>query len=225
MFGFISKKVHSQTVAMLNDEIARQVILNKDAAEEAQHKIEKLEKELESYKADCECLQARIKGVNFQTMEQYKRENDELRIQHEETIKRFDELKEMEKEIQKCISSTLHEDGNFKFEGNFAFPGSTSITTDFETDEDGKYAVIRGRTVLDDHTTERVQQAISTRDKFDILLTNLKKYGVYDHIAKELVKFCAVEYTIGYNADCTALELYYTLKTKIPKSPYKVDMS
>ena len=225
MFGLMSKKEHYQIVEMLNDEIAKQRRIVQDTEQEAQRKINELQKKLDNVTAECEALSKRIQNVNFQTMEQYKRENDELRIQHEAVIKKADELKEMEKEIQKCISSALHEDGNFKFEGNFAFPGSTSITTDFETDEDGKYAVIRGRTVLDDHTTERVQQAISTRDKFDILLTNLKKYGIYDHIAKELVKFCAVEYTIGYNADCTALELYYTLKTKIPKSPYKVDMS
>jgi len=157
-------------------------------------------------------LNERIASVEFQTMEQYKTEN-------EKCIKDVEAGEKYYKEVQKQVSNVLHNDLEWKFPNAMAFPGSTVMNTDPGVNKNGEPCfTIKGRIVLPDDVTGVIQHKTSINDKYNVIVNNMVKLGLMDRVVKSMIQFGLIEYTIGYNSDCTTCEVYYQIIVDTPQN-------
>lgn len=170
-------------------------------------------------------LQCRINTVEFKTLEEYKINQNRLEAEHAALQEKIEGVLSFQKEVERQVSKLLHDDARFGFSGNFAFPGSTSIASEIIHDEETAkpYIAVYGRTVLTDEHSNKLGQLLTLNEKLQYIMNTLHRQNIYDRITKDLMKLGAIQYTVGYNSDCTAYEIYYAISAYVPDAIY-VDM-
>lgn len=158
----------------------------------------------------------RINEVEFQSMEDYKTDNENLRNTNSNMLRLIVDIKEIAEAVQKELSKALHKTEAWGFPNNMAFPGSTSVTSDIIEKDGDAYLTIKGRTICDDAQTTQIQQATSLRSQIDIIISILKKFGIYEKIVDMIISTNAIEYTLAFNPDCTTSEIYYQVVVRKP---------
>lgn len=116
------------------------------------------------------------------------------------------------KEVQKQLSKAFHEDDLFGFHRSIAIPGSTSITS-YQIDEEvdrSAGVLIAGRTIVDDQTTQKINEAKTLHEKLNIVIAYMAQYNILNRIARELLCNGALAISLAYNENCTCYEAYYT---------------
>lgn len=125
------------------------------------------------------------------------------------------------KSVQKQISEALTEDSRFKFGFRGGIIGSSHVGSAKDTNSGN--ILINGRTVFLDEVTEKIQRASSMNEKYYIALNQLIKYGLIEKVSERLIQSGALEFTLGYNQDCTSLELFYQITCVPPEAMLTVD--
>lgn len=219
-FGLCRLSVHE-------DELKKMIDTNRETLEMQQSTIDSLHLTIESLYSACnesreliDKLQQRIDTVAFKTMEDYKLKQNALDAEHADLQKKIEEVLNFQKEVEKQVSRLLHRDEKFGFSGNFSFPGSTSIASEILHDnETGKpYITVYGRTVFGDEHSNKLGELLTLNEKLKYIVNVMFKQGIYDRITKDLMKLGAIQYTVGYNEDCTAYEVYYAINAYVPNS-------
>lgn len=119
------------------------------------------------------------------------------------------------KDVQKQLSVVLHGDEMFGFPNKVAIPGSTSIRTDLiEDSASGDHVVVRGRTVLTDDVTQKINNVPDMLSKLELVFSHMDRYGVLTGITKSLIRSGAIAFTLAYNDNCTSYEAYYEVCAK-----------
>lgn len=169
----------------------------------------------------------RISSVTFKTMEKYKAENEALREDHNKIIKDLEDGIKYYNSVQKQVSEMMHNSQEWSFPNSMCFPGATIISSgktscDNIENSAGQF-VYKGRTVLTDDITTKLQNTASINEKMNIIILQLKKQGIYDKIMKDLIAANPIRYTIGYNTDCTCYEVYYCISVNIPDTVLNIE--
>lgn len=149
--------------------------------------------------------------------------NKALNLENDRLQKELENAEAYYKKVQEQVSEILHGDKTYGFNGHVAIPGATALTKSIVSDgsfsvKDGtetKYVTIHGRTLLLDTITTQIQADPSISGKYNIAYNQLLKYGIMDKIMQNLVSSGALQFTFGYNDDCTTIELYYTVEAKL----------
>lgn len=163
---------------------------------QATMEIDQLEKHIEASKVlDMEELQKENNRVLL--------ENDKLRHDLKEANKYFEE-------VEAQVSRVLHGDAVFGFKRSMCFPGASTITS--FTKENS--ICIAGRIVLEDSVSAKMQQLASMSERYYLAHNQLIKYGLLERMIKDAASQGGIAYTLGYNEDCTATELYYAMEVK-----------
>ena len=163
---------------------------------QATMEIDQLEKHIEASKVlDMEELQKENNRVLL--------ENDKLRHDLKEANKYFEE-------VEAQVSRVLHGDAVFGFKRSMCFPGASTITS--FTKENS--ICIAGRIVLEDSVSAKMQQLASMSERYYLAHNQLIKYGLLERMVKDAASQGGIAYTLGYNEDCTATELYYAMEVK-----------
>lgn len=119
------------------------------------------------------------------------------------------------KDVQKQLSEVLHDSIAFGFPNKVAIPGSTSIRTDINEDSaNGDMIIVRGRTLLTDDMTPRINDTPDMHGRLELIFGYMERYGVLSTITKNLIRSGAITFTLAYNDHCTAYEMYYECAAK-----------
>ena len=94
------------------------------------------------------------------------------------------------------------------------FPGASTITS-FTKDNS---ICIAGRIVLEDSVSAKMQELSSISERYYLAHNQLIKYGLLERMIKDAAGLGGIAYTLGYNEDCTATELYYAMEVKPQES-------
>lgn len=114
------------------------------------------------------------------------------------------------KGLQKQLGDLFHEHPVFGFPNGVPIPGSTCVTTSDFTKEDGtNVAVIRGRTILTDDMTVKIDSTPGIVERTNLITSYMDTYGLYSRIGKDLMARGGIKLTLAYNRNCTAYEIYY----------------
>lgn len=159
-------------------------------------------------------LRKHIENSKVLDMEELQEENQKLLKEQE---KMRIELKESNKYFEKVetqVSEYLHADPIFGFKRSMCFPGASTFTS--FSRENSIY--IAGRIVLEDSVSAQMQQLASVSERYYLAHNRLIKYGLLERMAKDAAAQGGIAYTLGYNKDCTATELYYAMEVKKQES-------
>lgn len=204
--GYIPK-VAQQEISKNNAEIAdtidrleRSVISTNTKLMEASEKVKE--------------LQYHVDQSNVLNMEQLQEENKRVMLENDKIHKDMQEANEYYKEVQTQISELMHGDPLFGFKRSVTIPGSSTLTGVIKDDT----AVVAGRMVMEDSVTAKMEQEPSLRERYYIATNQLAKYGLLDRIMQEALNLGGVQFTLAYNDNCTATELYYAMEIKTKQS-------
>lgn len=197
-------------------------LVPKTMYQESQESYNKLEHKYEELKIQHQQMIEHISTVEFQTMEDYKTDNENLRNTNSNLTRLIVDTKEIAEAVQKELSKALHKTEAWGFPNNMAFPGSTSVTSDTIEKDGDEYLTIRGRTICDDAQTTQIQQAVSLRSQIDVIISILKKFGIYEKIVDMIISTNAVEYALAFNPECTTSEIYYQVVIRKPTDVIKI---
>lgn len=169
-------------------------------------------------------LNSKYQSVEAESMLKLKNENDELNARLDKIMSDCDKAEEFYKTVQEMVSKALSEDSRFKFGSTGGIPGSShvGVSSGINSNEETEI-VINGRTVFLDEITDKIQHATSMNEKYSIALNQLIKYGLLEKVAQRMIQSGALEFTLGYNQNCTSLELFYQITCKKPDSLLNID--
>ena len=227
MFGLMLKRTHIKKMTELEEKL-------KHAEEESEnwHSIlmsveSKKSAEIADLILKLQDKMNRINSVEFKTMEEYKKTQEELDAKQNQLQKDIESCLKFEEDVQKQLSKALHESVEFGFQYNMAIPGSISIRDEIhkETDENGeskKVDSIRGRIIFDDAMTAKLSNEISLQKRFSMILDYMQSLGTFNQISRMIMRSNGIQYALAYNEDCTCLELYYQLDLELSDKPYQL---
>lgn len=216
LFGLIGFVPASNLTTALSDvetEKNRNMQFQKELSESKQL-VNEYERKIQEYQRQAELLQ-------YDTMEQLKKEN--IRVQ--EAVKRTEERC---KEVESLITVIMQSDQIFSFAGKPAIPGATVLTVSTDTGVElpdcyRSFSVI-GRTILDDEGTKMIHQAVTFDDKYGCALQYLKNQtSVIERLMDYVMRIGGIQFTLGYNTDCTEVELYYKIIVGIPTEAFRLE--
>lgn len=188
---------------------------------QTQQRLAKLQQDLTAAEhaketAEAEVIELRTQAFELQydTMEALKSENIRVKEQVKETVIRC-------KEIEAQVTAIMQHDETYSFGGKPAIPGATALTvtndTGLELPDCYRSVSVVGRTILDDAGTQRIHQAITFADKYGVALQYLKtQTSVLDRIMDYVLRSGGIQFTLGYNTECTEVELYYKMIVGVP---------
>ena len=178
--------------------------------EEVSKLLQKSTEELTKTTLEIKELHKHVENSKVLEMEELQQENIRL-MEENEKIK--NDLKESNKYFEKVeaqVSEYLHSDPIFGFKRSMCFPGASTFTS--FSRENSIY--IAGRIVLEDSVSAQMQQLASVSERYYLAHNRLIKYGLLERMAKDAAAQGGIAYTLGYNKDCTATELYYAMEIK-----------
>lgn len=216
LFGLIGFVPASNLTIALSDveaEKNRNMQFQKELSESKQL-VNEYERKIQEYQRQAELLQ-------YDTMQQLKSEN--IRVQ--EAVKRAEERC---KEVESYVTAIMQSDRVFSFAGKPAIPGATVLTvnTDVGVELPDCYRSfsIVGRTILDDVGTKMIHQATTFDDKYRCALQYLKSQtSVIERLMDYVMRVGGIQFTLGYNTDCTEVELYYKMIVGIPTEAFRLE--
>lgn len=211
LFGYIYKQ---DATNQLNIQLETKDKLYTSLIEGKTHEYKTLYNEHEKLKEEYKTLLKRVNEMELTSMEELKAENEKVHLENDQLQASMKEAEEYYKTVQKQVSEVLHEDSVFGFNKSMAFPGSSSI--DCRKDQNDTVIIASGRSILDDDTTAKIQRLPSISMKYQIGLNHLLKYGLLNKLIENLINHGALQFTYGYNKDCTCIELYYNIQCKRP---------
>lgn len=211
LFGYVSKK---SAEATLNNQLDTKDKLYLSMFEGKEHSYKMLQAQYQELEEKYQALLTRAEAMNLTTMEELNEENKKVHLENDQLHASLKEAEEYYKTVQKQVSEALHEDPVFGFNKSMAFPGSSSI--DCRKDAKDTIIIASGRSILDDETTAKIQRLPSISMKYQIGLNHLLKYGLLNKLMENLINHGALQFTYGYNKDCTCIEMYYNIQCKRP---------
>lgn len=155
-------------------------------------------------------LQKHIEASKVLDMEELQKENNRVLLENDKLRHDLKEANKYFEEVESQVSRVLHEDAVFGFKKSMCFPGASTITS--FTKENS--ICIAGRIVLEDSVSAKMQQLASMSERYYLAHNQLIKYGLLERMVKDAASQGGIAYTLGYNEDCTATELYYAMEVK-----------
>lgn len=155
-------------------------------------------------------LQKHVEASKVLDMEELQKENNRVLLENDKLRHDLKEANKYFEEVEAQVSRVLHGDAVFGFKRSMCFPGASTITS--FTKENS--ICIAGRIVLEDSVSAKMQQLASVSERYYLAHNQLIKYGLLERMVKDAASQGGIAYTLGYNEDCTATELYYAMEVK-----------
>ena len=155
-------------------------------------------------------LQKHVEASKVLDMEELQKENNRVLLENDKLRHDLKEANKYFEEVEAQVSRVLHGDAVFGFKRSMCFPGASTITS--FTKENS--ICIAGRIVLEDSVSAKMQQLASMSERYYLAHNQLIKYGLLERMIKDAASQGGIAYTLGYNEDCTATELYYAMEVK-----------
>lgn len=234
MFGLISRAQYEADLAQkqdiieslqasLEDSISREAEESKKR-QEAIAAIEEYKEKYGSAIAANNDLQKKLSELMKLNLQDLQSENEQVLAENVKLKVDLDEQQKINEDVQKALSKALHESVMWGFPENEVFPGCISVhTRESQISDDEKYVVVQGRTIFTDEMNTKLKEAKTNLERFDMILLALKKYGIYDRIIKDLMLRSGIVYTLAYNEECSAYEIYYQITAKKEPTEFKVE--
>ena len=159
---------------------------------------------------EIEQLQKHVEASKVLDMEELQKENNRVLLENDKLRHDLKEANKYFEEVEAQVSRVLHGDAVFGFKRSMCFPGASTITS--FTKENS--ICIAGRIVLEDSVSAKMQQLASVSERYYLAHNQLIKYGLLERMVKDAASQGGIAYTLGYNEDCTATELYYAMEVK-----------
>jgi regulator of replication initiation timing len=159
-------------------------------------------------------LRKHIENSKVLDMEELQEENNRVLLENDKLRHDLKEANKYFEEVESQVSRVLHGDAVFGFKKSMCFPGASTITS--FTKENS--ICIAGRIVLEDSISAKMQQLASVSERYYLAHNQLIKYGLLERMVKDAASQGGIAYTLGYNKDCTATELYYAMEVKPQES-------
>lgn len=119
------------------------------------------------------------------------------------------------KDTQKALGEVLGKTPEFGFPKRVAIPGSSTMTKDIKTLDDGEeYSVIRVRLIAPDNITAIINQEPDMATRVGILLKQMDIFETSKVIGETLLNNGAVRLILAYNKNCTNYELFAEVVAK-----------
>lgn len=115
--------------------------------------------------------------------------------------------------VQKQLADIFENNQAFGFPYSMALPGSVCMSTapeGFQNDT----TVCRGRVILDDNATRKINSEVNLRDKLMVVIDFLDRYGGLRKIARDMIYNGAVSMTLAYRDLTTTYELFYQIAAR-----------
>lgn len=177
---------------------------------------ESLASQLEEKTTEVENLRKQLHDMTEQLSSQeitigtLKKKNDELSAEVESAVDASYQNLDLIKELQKQLGDVFHAHPVFGFPTGIPIPGSTCVTTFDYTKEDGtNVAVLRGRSILTDDMTPRIDNTPGIVERTQLIRDYMDQYDLFSKIGKDLMSRGGIKMTLAYNRNCTAYEVYY----------------
>lgn len=152
----------------------------------------------------------------------------EANLKIEEFDKMLEENREYLKYVLNDVNKVLEGNATWGFDSNSPFPGSTSISVNYESNsEDSSIIIIRGKTEFEDSVKELVLNEPDYRRRISIAVRSLQLQGIGNTIAKELLKSPAVTYTLKLETDEEGNEklvILYQVSANLCENTFVVDL-
>lgn len=186
--------------------------------------IDELTADRDRYRQLAKELRLRVDSVDFQTMEQWKKQIDEQAVEMSRQREANAELDaKVEKSlafyrtVEKRLSETLHTTDEFGFPSAQTFPGSVcgQAATISKTDKT-EYVVVDGRGTIPLDVFDAIKAEPFVGRRYALALSCLGQYGMFDTILRSIMSNGGVEFSLGYNGDNQTYELYYRVLCRIP---------
>lgn len=194
---------------------AQKVIFNLE--DESKARIERIGKSLQESTEnliqatlEIDQLEKHIEASKVLDMEELQKENNRVLLENDKLRHDLKEANKYFEEVEAQVSRVLHGDAVFGFKRSMCFPGASTITS--FTKENS--ICIAGRIVLEDSVSAKMQQLASMSERYYLAHNQLIKYGLLERMIKDAASQGGIAYTLGYNEDCTATELYYAMEVK-----------
>lgn len=188
-----------------------------DLEDESKARIERIGKSLQESTEnliqatmEIDQLQKHIEASKVLDMEELQKENNRVLLENDKIRHDLKEANKYFEEVEAQVSRVLHGDPVFGFKRSMCFPGASTITS--FTKENS--ICIAGRIVLEDSVSAKMQQLASMSERYYLAHNQLIKYGLLERMVKDAASQGGIAYTLGYNEDCTATELYYAMEVK-----------
>ena len=165
-----------------------------------------------------------IEETSATTIQEQKEINEKLQLEQDRLNAAMQKSEEYYKTVQETLNKALQENGVYKFDSRMAFPGSTSFNGGEYRENDEKYIIVTGRTILTDEDTAKMKALPSIEDKYHYAYNHLLQWGLVEKISKTLVTSGGTAFTIAFNPDCTCAEVYYNVQVKKPDTMLTVDL-
>ena len=159
---------------------------------------------------EIEQLQKHVENSKVLNMEELQKENTRVMLENDKLRHDLKESNEYFEKVESQVSEILHNDNIFGFKRSMCFPGASTITS--FTKENS--ICIAGRIVLEDSVSAKMQQLASVSERYYLAHNQLIKYGLLERMIKDAASQGGIAYTLGYNNNCTATELYYAMEVK-----------
>jgi len=163
--------------------------------------------------------------VQATSIEEQMEINRKLELEQDRINAAMQKSEEYYKTVQEALNKALQENGVYKFDDRLAFPGSTSFNGGEYRENDEKYIIVTGRTIMTDEDTSRMKTMPDVRDKYQYAYNHLLQWGLVEKIAKTLVTSGGVAFTIAFNPECTSAEVYYNIRVKKPDNALIIDVN
>lgn len=234
MFGLISRAQYEADLAQkqdiieslqasLEDSISREAEESK-ARQDAIASLEEYKNRYNASVATNDDLQKKLDELMKLNLQDLQNENEQIRAESAKLKIDLDEQQKINEDVQKALSKALHESVMWGFPENDVFPGCISVhTRESQISDDERYIVVQGRTIFTDEMNNKLKDAKTNLERFDMILLALKKYGIYDRIVKDLMLRSGIVYTLAYNEECSAYEIYYQITAKKEPTEFKVE--
>ena len=234
MFGLISRAQYEADLAQkqdiieslqasLEDSISREAEESK-ARQDAIASLEEYKNRYNASVATNDDLQKKLDELMKLNLQDLQNENEQIRAESAKLKIDLDEQQKINEDVQKALSKALHESVMWGFPENDVFPGCISVhTRESQISDDERYIVVQGRTIFTDEMNNKLKDAKTNLERFDMILLALKKYGIYDRIVKDLMLRSGIVYTLAYNEECSAYEIYYQITAKKEPAEFKVE--
>lgn len=176
--------------------------------EEMQRHVTATTEQLLEATARIEELQYHVEQSKILDMESLQKENLRVMEENEHIRKELAESNEYFKKVESQISGILHKDEVFGFHRSVCIPGASTLTATTVDDT----ICVAGRTVLEDSITAEMEQEPSIRERYYMAHNYLVKYGLIQKMIEYVASQGGIQYTLGFNENNTATELYYAME-------------
>lgn len=150
--------------------------------------------------------------------------NKKLQLEQDRINAAMQKAEEYYKSVQEALNKALQDNGVYKFDSRMAFPGSTSFNGGEYRENNEKYIIVSGRTILTDDDTAKMKMLPSLEEKYQYAYNHLLQWGLVEKIAKTLVTSGGTAFTLAFNPDCTCTEVYYNIQVKKPDTALTIDL-